>query len=77
MHKHENKTCPRCHSLFECKVGDITNCQCYAVKINDAERDFLARTFNDCLCAACIQAVRTAYHQAQQEIQLKQAFGLR
>ena len=42
----ENKICPRCHSNFECKVGDITKCQCYTVKLNDAEREFLARTYN-------------------------------
>jgi Cysteine-rich CWC len=77
MCKHEDKTCPRCHSVFECKVGDITKCQCYTVKLNEAERDFLSRTYADCLCASCIQAARTAYHQAQKEIELKQAFGLR
>ena len=77
MRKHEDKVCPRCHASFECKVGDITKCQCYTVKLNEAERDFLARTYNDCLCASCMQAVRSAYNQAQKEIQLKQAFGLR
>jgi hypothetical protein len=74
---HEDKTCPRCHSVFECKVGDVTNCQCYPVKLNDAERDFLSHTYSDCLCAGCMQSVRTAYNQAQKEIQLKQVFGLR
>jgi len=77
MCKHENKTCPRCHTLFECRVGDITKCQCYTVKLNDAERDFLARTYNDCLCAECMKAVRTAWNQAQKEIRLKQFFGAR
>ena len=77
MCKHENKTCPRCQALFECKVGDITKCQCYSVKLNDAERDFLANSYNDCLCAGCIEAVRTAYHQAQKEIVLKQFPGTR
>jgi Cysteine-rich CWC len=77
MSKHEDKTCPRCHSGFECRVGDITKCQCYAVKLNDAERDFLARTYNDCLCANCMQAERTAYHQVQKEISLKRFSGLR
>ena len=77
MCKHEDKICPRCHTAFECKVGDITKCQCYTVKLNDEERDFLARTYTDCLCAGCMKVLRTAYHQAQKEIQLKQFFGSR
>ena len=77
MCKHENKTCPRCGAIFECKAGDITKCQCYTVKLNDAERDFLARTYNDCLCARCMQELRTAYNQAQKELRLKQFSGHR
>ena len=56
--KHETKTCPRCSAVFECKVGDITKCQCYTVRLNDAERDFIARNYTDCLCAACMGLVR-------------------
>ncbi|MEO6314205.1 MAG: cysteine-rich CWC family protein [Chitinophagaceae bacterium] len=77
MCKHEDKNCPRCNAAFECKVGDITKCQCYTVQLNDAERDFLTRAYTDCLCADCMKLVRAAYHQAQQDIQLKQLFGLR
>jgi len=57
MCKHETKICPRCHSAFECRVGDITRCQCYTVKLDDAARDLLARNYSDCLCADCIKAV--------------------
>jgi len=57
MCKHETKICPRCRSAFECRVGDITRCQCYTVKLSDAARDLLARNYSDCLCADCIKAV--------------------
>jgi ribosomal protein L34E len=77
MCKHENKTCPGCNSLFECKLGDIAKCQCYEIKLNDEERDYIARRYADCLCADCMQELRTTYHQVQQEIQLKQFFGLK
>ena len=77
MCKHETKTCPKCNTRFECKVGDILKCQCYTVKLNDAERDDIARQYQDCLCAACITALRAGYQQVQKEIQLKQFFGLR
>ncbi|MDW8286938.1 MAG: hypothetical protein RMJ89_02605 [Flammeovirgaceae bacterium] len=29
--KHELLTCPRCHKLFECKVGNVAHCQCNIV----------------------------------------------
>jgi hypothetical protein len=77
MSKHESKTCPRCSTLFECRLGDITKCQCYGIKLTDAERDYMGRQFSDCLCTVCMTELRTAYNQVQQEIQLKQFFGLR
>jgi Cysteine-rich CWC len=77
MCKHENKTCPRCHTLFECKSGDIAKCQCYEIKLNDAERDYMARQYPDCLCAGCMKKLSAAYNQVQKEIQLKYFFGLR
>ena len=70
MCKHEEKNCPRCNSSFECKVGDIPNCQCYAVKLSDKERDFIAAKFTDCLCAGCMEAMKIDYHQIRQELQL-------
>ncbi|HSC37208.1 MAG TPA: cysteine-rich CWC family protein [Chitinophagaceae bacterium] len=72
MCKHEVKACPRCKTVFECKVGDISKCQCYPVPLTDAERDFIARQYIDCLCADCIREARAAYHQALRDKQLKQ-----
>jgi uncharacterized protein (UPF0212 family) len=74
MCKHEEKNCPRCNSSFECKVGDIPHCRCYTVKLNDDERDFIAQRFTDCLCAACMQAMKAEYHILQRELQLKVFF---
>ncbi len=51
MCNHESKYCPRCKSLFECKVGDVVNCQCNTVKTSEATKEFLQSTlYNDCLC---------------------------
>ncbi|MEP7280216.1 MAG: cysteine-rich CWC family protein [Bacteroidota bacterium] len=77
MCKHENKTCPRCHSVFECRLGDITKCPCYTVQLDNAERDFLAGSWSDCLCTSCMQALRTVFSQANNEKRLKQLFGNR
>ncbi|TAH25523.1 MAG: hypothetical protein EAZ07_06965 [Cytophagales bacterium] len=54
MLKHETKTCPRCNTAFECKVGDITNCQCN-IEISNNTKEFLAKTNYDCLCVNCLQ----------------------
>jgi Cysteine-rich CWC len=74
MCKHEEKSCPRCKIIFECKVGDIPHCQCYAVKLLDDERDFINKRFNDCLCAGCMKAMQSEYNILQRELQLKVFF---
>jgi hypothetical protein len=71
MCKHEIKACPRCKTVFECKVGDISKCQCYPVALTDSERDFMARNYADCLCAECMRSAKAAYHQLLREQQLK------
>jgi len=72
MCKHEIKSCPRCKTVFECKVGDISKCQCYPVPLTDAERDFISQQYVDCLCAGCIREVRSVYYQMEREKQWKQ-----
>jgi hypothetical protein len=52
--KHETIVCKRCGSQFECKVGDVNNCQCSTVSLSDATRKFLANTHFGCLCAGCL-----------------------
>jgi hypothetical protein len=71
MCKHEEKNCPSCNIAFECKVGDIPHCQCYAVKLSDDERDFIAKRFTECLCASCMLALKNEYNTLQRELQIK------
>jgi hypothetical protein len=71
MCKHEEKHCPRCGTGFECKTGNISQCQCYAVKLNDAETKFISQRFTDCLCATCMKAIKSEYSILQRELQLK------
>jgi len=52
--KHEIKICPRCSNTFECKVGDVANCQCN-IELSHHTKEFLAKTNYDCLCANCLQ----------------------
>ena len=53
--KHELKVCPRCGKTFECKPGDITNCQCAGLKISEEVAAFIAKKYGDCLCISCLR----------------------
>ncbi|NJN35088.1 MAG: cysteine-rich CWC family protein [Saprospiraceae bacterium] len=55
--KHEEKICERCGTHFECKLGNITNCQCSIVQTTEATRLFLEKTDFDCLCRTCLAAI--------------------
>jgi hypothetical protein len=54
MIKHEEKNCPRCRAPFECKVGDVAQCQCAGIGMSAAERQFIADRYQDCLCRKCL-----------------------
>lgn len=59
--KHEQKFCPACGEPFECKVGTIMHCQCTTVQLSPKERAYIAQQYDDCLCAGCMQNLKTAY----------------
>ncbi|MBG9376268.1 cysteine-rich CWC family protein [Panacibacter sp. DH6] len=61
MPKHEPKVCPRCNNEFECRAGDITNCQCSAVALTVEEQAFIEDRYNDCLCTGCLHALKNRY----------------
>ncbi|RYY62961.1 MAG: alpha-ketoglutarate-dependent dioxygenase AlkB [Chitinophagaceae bacterium] len=54
MASHEMKRCPRCQLPFECKAGNILECQCYNVRLGDEARKQIGENYQDCLCAACL-----------------------
>jgi len=51
---HEQKNCPRCNKAFECKVGNITECQCYGVALSAEERAYIDSKCTDCVCRDCL-----------------------
>lgn len=65
MCKHEDKHCPRCGAVFECKVGSILICQCTTIDLNEAESNYLAERFDDCLCVSCMEELKVEYHRSQ------------
>jgi hypothetical protein len=60
MCKHEQKNWPRCGEGFECKVGDVTNCQCYGIELR-VEEAFITKQFADCLCRNCLLQLKSRY----------------
>ncbi len=54
MSKHEHKNCGRCNKSFECKVGDISNCECMEVILSIQTKNFLSKTEYDCICKNCL-----------------------
>ncbi|MEJ8841185.1 cysteine-rich CWC family protein [Lacibacter sp. H375] len=61
MCKHEQKNCPRCGADFECKVGDVTNCQCYGIELSVEEEAFITKQFADCLCRNCLLQLKSRH----------------
>jgi len=55
---HEDKQCPRCRKLFECKCGSITLCHCSESHLTSEILEALRLRYDDCLCAACLQEIQ-------------------
>ena len=51
----ETKYCPRCKQAFECKAGNITQCQCYGFVIKEDLKVYMEQRYNDCLCKNCLE----------------------
>ncbi|MGH8577000.1 MAG: cysteine-rich CWC family protein [Gammaproteobacteria bacterium] len=58
MPHHEEKICPRCGTLFECKVGSVVLCQCSAIDLSEEQRTYVMNNYDDCLCAGCLRELR-------------------
>lgn len=61
MPQHETKMCERCNEQFECKCGDIINCDCSKVQLSVEERAFIESRYTDCLCVHCLLQLRNRY----------------
>ena len=55
MCMHETKTCQRCKKEFECKAGNIGQCQCFGFTITNELKAYLEQRYTDCLCRNCLE----------------------
>jgi hypothetical protein len=58
MYKHEQKICAVCGQTFECKVGDIVNCDCYNIQLTEEAQRYIANNYNDCICITCLTKIK-------------------
>ena len=70
MNKHEDKYCPRCKCIFECKLGNILQCQCSGISFTQQERKFLEADFTDCLCHTCLKELKNQFDKQAKELPL-------
>ena len=71
MPGHEEKTCPRCQRVFECKSGSILLCQCQTVLLSPEQLEYIAGKYQDCLCSNCLLEIRSEYNVQQHEQRIK------
>lgn len=71
--KHEIIVCKRCGSQFECKVGDVSNCQCSTISLSDSTRKFLDNTSFGCLCANCLSEIENRVSSIKDKSFLRQS----
>src|SRR5665213_962823 len=51
------KYCPRCKKAFTCNKQNIAGCACAKIALHNETKEFLAKTFYDCLCNECLQTL--------------------
>ncbi|MBS1576219.1 MAG: cysteine-rich CWC family protein [Bacteroidetes bacterium] len=54
MNTYESKYCPRCSKAFDCKPGNIVQCQCFGIQLTSEQKTLIQDRYNDCLCKDCL-----------------------
>lgn len=62
---HEIQICPRCNHSFECKPGNIFQCQCYGISISEKVASYLVQQYGSCLCASCITDIKKRFETGE------------
>ncbi len=65
---HEQKLCPRCQFLFECKVGNIAACHCLGFNFLEEERKLIEDKYKDCLCYNCLLELKNRYNMFKEKM---------
>jgi len=71
MNRHETKDCPRCNKPFQCKAGNISQCQCFGIIITPELKVFLEQHYSACLCSDCLQQLQLELNLLKEKKSLK------
>ncbi len=71
MCPHENKNCPRCNQVFECRAGNVLQCMCYGISFTAEEIAFMEKAYADCLCMDCLQELKRYFSLSPKQVSLK------
>ena len=52
------KACPRCGQALVCGAAQGA-CECFELRLDQAQRDSIAAAFQDCLCPRCLREIQT------------------
>jgi hypothetical protein len=61
MCRHEDKYCPRCSLVFEYRLGNITQCQCFGITFSVEEKQLMTGEYADCLCRHCLIEIKNEF----------------
>lgn len=59
------KACKRCGAAFVCNPNDISHCDCTGIELSAEETRFISAQFRDCVCNACLLALKEQYHSRE------------
>ncbi|MBA4196760.1 MAG: hypothetical protein C0459_04315 [Chitinophaga sp.] len=71
MPQHEKKQCSKCNNNFECKVGNVLECQCSQIQLSYEERVYIENLYTDCLCIDCLHVLRYQYQILKKKVRLE------
>ena len=55
--KIKEKYCADCGKSFICNTVDISACQCSAITLTEQAKEYLSKTYSDCLCIECLTKI--------------------
>lgn len=64
MKEVSEKHCSNCGKKVLCRVNDIVNCSCSNIELSPQTRQFLLKTYFDCLCNHCLEELNNKITQA-------------
>lgn len=67
--KHANDECPRCRTVFTCRVNTVLQCECMWLSLSAADLAYV-RAYTElvfggyvCLCTRCLLALQAEHRQ--------------